>query len=110
MNRIESLRRVALSRTHSNDEFFYLFYKSYSQNKTESEYERYADAFDFAFSELTPNITEGELIVGEINGTLSADAKREWIDTYKEIAEKRCAEGYFREAGRSSCSGSRRQS
>ena len=89
MNRIEGLRQTALCRPHINDEFFYRFYKRYSETQKDSEYLKYADAFFFAFSELTPNISEGELIVGETVDGLSEDERKEWESTYKELGRRR---------------------
>ena len=91
MDRIEKLRQTALPRTVCNDEFFYLFYKRYSENRYESEFPKYADAYYYAFSELTPNITDGELIVGEIGDNLSECQREEWENTYKAKAVERCA-------------------
>ena len=90
MNRIEKLRQIALSHPHAYDEFFYRFYKQYSENRNESDYLKYADAFYCAFSQLTPNISDGELVVGEIKNGLTESEKKEWANTYKEIAEERC--------------------
>ena len=90
MSRIERLRETALGHKHINDEFFYRFYKRYSENKNGSDCLRYADAFYCAFSQLTPNISDGELIVGEIKNGLTESEKREWENTYKEIAKERC--------------------
>ena len=90
MNRIEELRQTALTHRHCNDEFWYLFYKKYTENKSVSEYERYSDAFCFAFSNLTPSISSGELIVGETCDSFSEVQKEEWENTYKAIAQQRC--------------------
>ena len=96
MIRIEKLRQIALGHPHYNNsnnvnnEFFYRFYKRYSENEKGSDYLRYADAFSFAFSQLTPNISDGELIVGEIKDRLTDDESKEWENTYKEIAKERC--------------------
>ena len=90
MRRIEKLRMNALCHSHISDEFFYRFYKRYSENKNGSHYLRYANAFSYAFSELTPNISDGELIVGKIKNGLTEPEKKEWESTYKEIAEERC--------------------
>jgi len=89
MSRIEKLRMDALCHSHINDEFFYKFYKRYSENKNGSDYLRYADAFFFAFSELTPYISCGELIVGEIKNGLNDFERKEWENTYKKIAIER---------------------
>ena len=90
MSRIEKLRDIALGHIHINDEFFYRFYKRYSENETDSDYLRYADAFYCAFSELSPNISGGELIVGEVKNGLSEPEKKEWENKYKKIAIERC--------------------
>ncbi len=90
MNRIEKLRQIALSHSNVYDEFFYRFYKRYSENRNKSDYLKYADAFFYAFSQLTPNISDGELIVGEIKSGLAEPEKKEWENTYKEIAKERC--------------------
>ena len=90
MNRIEKLRQRALDHKHVSDEFFYRFYKRYSKTEIGSEFRKYADAFSYAFSELTPNISDGELIVGEITDGLTKTERQEWENTYKEIARERC--------------------
>ena len=90
MNRLEKLRQKALCHPHINDEFFYRFYKRYSENRNGSDYLRYADAFSCAFSKLTPNISDGELIVGQIKNGLTDSERKAWDDTYKEIAKERC--------------------
>ena len=90
MNRIEKLRQRALDHKHVSDEFFYRFYKRYSKTEISSEFRKYADAFSYAFSELTPNISDGELIVGEITDGLTKTERQEWENTYKEIARERC--------------------
>lgn len=91
MKRIEKLRCAALSHEHCKDEFYYLFYKRYSSIEGVSEYERYADAFYYAFSNLSPSISDGELIVGELKGALSGSESEEWEKSYKHIAQERCA-------------------
>jgi len=90
MYRIEKLRQIALNHSHTNDEFFYKFYKKYSEAPNAPDYQRYADAFYYAFSELTPNISEGELIVGEIKDRLTDPERSEWLNIYKKIAKDRC--------------------
>ena len=70
MNRIEKLRQIALDFKFLPEEFYYWFYKKYDELKEKSEYPRYSEAFYYAFSLLSPNITEGELIVGEIANNL----------------------------------------
>lgn len=88
MERIEKLREAALSHTHANDEFYYLFHKKYQELNENSRYLRYSLAFDFAFSNLTPNISEGELIVGEIKNNLTPAEQEEWNNIYFPIADK----------------------
>ena len=83
MNRIEKLRQIALSHSNVYDEFFYRLYQRYSENRNKSDYLKYADAFFYAFSQLTPNISDGELIVGEIKNGLAEPEKKEWENTYK---------------------------
>ena len=90
MERIERLRKVALNRYVSIDEFYYRFYKCYNESQDPCEFGRYANAFYYAFSELTPNITDGELIVGEAERCLTEAQVKEWDTVYRDIAQKRC--------------------
>lgn len=84
MERIESLRQKALTRDHDYTEFFYRFYKKYEDGTPfSSEEERYAAAFYEAFSQLTPHITGGELIVGEVAGGLSDEEYMQWREIYR---------------------------
>ena len=77
-DRIDSLHNRVFYELCFSNEFYYLFYKRYSENLTESEYERYSDAFYYAFSNLTPDILEGELIVGKYYNNLTDTEKEEW--------------------------------
>ena len=88
MERIEFLRQKALTHDHDNTEFLYRFYKRYTEESSGSVFDekRYAEAFYDAFSNLTPHITDGELIVGEVTNGLTAAEKEEWEKTYKKIA------------------------
>ncbi len=90
MQRIEHLRQLALHRTFCFDTFFYLFYRNYANSDRVSEYERYADAFSAAFSELPASISEGELIVGEINSPPTGRDLEEWETVYRPLATERC--------------------
>ena len=90
MNRIEELRRVALGRRTPLDEFHYRFFKRYSETGIVGEFDRYADAFYHMFATLTPNITDGELIVGECVSGLNDDERREWDDVYHKISYEEC--------------------
>ena len=89
MDRIESLREAALCRSYSKDEFYYRFYKKYSESKEETEYRKYAEAFFAAFSQLAPSITDGELIVGEIGSCLTDEQNREWKEIHEPVAKER---------------------
>lgn len=90
MDRIENLRSVALTHSHSNDEFYLLFYERYSNSTEKNEYARYSDAFYYALSNLVPHVTDGELVVGELSGRLTDSQREEWESRYKGIAEERC--------------------
>ncbi|MBE6609203.1 MAG: hypothetical protein E7634_00890 [Ruminococcaceae bacterium] len=89
MIRIEGLRQTALQHNHINNEFLYRFHKRYGDKELGMDYRKYADAFDFAFSELTPNISSGELVVGEIMNGLTASEREEWETVYKPLAIER---------------------
>lgn len=87
MHRIKKLRTMALENTICFDEFFYKFYKCYTNSQKTSKEDRYAEAFYFAFSNLTPSISEDELIVGKCNKKLSSAEKDEWLNKYLPIAQ-----------------------
>ncbi len=89
MERIEQLRKKALENPVFSKEFHYLFYKEYERLSDFPEEERYAEAFYFAFSNLTPSISEGELIVGKRDVPLSTQAQKEWENKYHPIAQMR---------------------
>lgn len=89
MERIEKLRKKVLENSLFSEEFYYLFYKEYERYSDLPEEERYAEAFYFAFSKLTPSISEGELIVGKRDIPLSTEAQKEWDDRYLLIAQAR---------------------
>lgn len=89
MKRIESLRQRALSHSCNKEEFYYLFYKKYFENEDKGEFQKYRDAFYTAFSQLTPSIGEGELIVGQINNPLFGDELTEWKNEYLPRADAR---------------------
>ncbi len=86
MDRIKSLREYALGYNFTLDEFFYRYYKNYSVNESSSEDVRYAEAFYYAFSTLTPSISEGELIVGKFARCFTPEEEKEWNDTYVHMA------------------------
>ena len=87
MERIKFLRQVVLNRDYSKDEFYYKFYKQYLNSKKTDKYERYTEAFTYAFDNLTPHVTDGELIVGETTCALNETEMAEWRDFYKEKAD-----------------------
>ena len=89
MKRIEHLRNKALEGTHLSQEFFYHFYKEYTKNAHLPEESRYGEAFYYAFSNLTPSISDGELIVGKRDIPLQGEALTLWENTYQEIARER---------------------
>lgn len=91
MERIEKLRKIALDNVYCLDEFFYHFYKMYNEIDNSSEFIKYGEAFYYAFSNLTPVILDGELIVGEIGNNLTSIEKEEWKNVYLDIANNRCA-------------------
>ena len=89
MNRIEKLRQIALDFKFEPEEFHYWFFKKYNESNEQSEYSRYAEAFYYAFSLLSPNITDGELIVGEIVNNLNDSCRKDWDEKIKQIANER---------------------
>ena len=89
MNRIEKLKQIALDFKFLPEEFYYWFYKKYDELKEKSEYPRYSEAFYYAFSLLSPNITEGELIVGEIANNLDEFCRKDWDEKIRHIANGR---------------------
>ena len=89
MERIEKLRLVALDHYPRKDEFFYHFFKKYSADERECEWEKYADAYYCAFENYTPHIGDGELIVGECELLMSEDDDNEWENVYHKIADER---------------------
>lgn len=91
MCRITELRQAALETEICYDEFFYNFYKFCSGKDFVSDMKLYGDAFYFAFSSLTPNISDDELIVGKSINKLPFDAKNEWEETYLLIAKETVA-------------------
>ena len=89
MSRIDSLRALALEPACDKTEFYFLFYKRYAELEGEEEFIRYPKAFEFAFAQLTPNITDGELIVGEISNNLSEEESELWSKVYHPYAVER---------------------
>ncbi len=90
MERIEKLRMRALEadRFDADIEFYTLFYKQYEKQNALTDEIRYADAFYYAFSKLTPQIADGELIVGSRDVSIFDEIRAEWNEKYREIAFK----------------------
>ena len=90
MKRIETLRAKALSHKPCTDEFYYRFYRAYGEYGKAVHEERYANAFSAAFSALTPDISDGELIVGKIGSFLTELEQADWEQIYRPIARQAC--------------------
>lgn len=90
MERIEKLRTEALDYHYKKEdhELHYLFYRAKEKLSDLPEIEQYAEAFYTAFCEMTPRITEGELIVARSTIPLEPDQKIEWDNKYAAIAEE----------------------
>ncbi len=88
MKRIENLRKLPLKRSNCIDEFLYKFFKEYLAKTDKIDLEVYTDVFYKTFTELTPCITEGELIVGKCDETLTAEEKNDWEENYLELANE----------------------
>ena len=89
MERIEQLRARTFLDDNFSDRFFYLFYKEYSRLETFCDEERYAQAFYVAFDNMTPSISNGELIVGKRDVPFSEAEQAEWLHVYSPIAHGR---------------------
>ncbi len=89
MERIERLRDRAFAddRFQADMEFYDSFYKRYDLHPCLSLEERYADAFSYAFANLTPAISEDELIVGNRDISLSDEIRTEWEMHTRAVAE-----------------------
>ena len=89
MERIEQLRQADLNYSINCNEFFYRFFKCYHKDQDPSDYARYANAFYQAFSQLTPVISDSELIVGRMENRWTAEEAEEWKNTYHIICQER---------------------
>ena len=91
MQRIETLRREALSFSFTSDEYFYRFYKSYTFLADLPEYERFAESTYAAFSALTPVVSPEELVVGKRirAADFAPEHKEEWRSVYRPLAQER---------------------
>ena len=88
MDRIEKLRREALENPVVIREFFYRFYKAFGDSEKEMTYGSYADAYYRALCELTPVISEGELIVGKIGCVMTPEENDEWENRYLPVGRR----------------------
>ena len=84
MDRIEKLRALALDNKYSTAEFYYKFHKRFVSSNLSEKFERYADAFYYAFSNLTPVFDIGELVVGKPENRLSDEERCEWNEKFKD--------------------------
>ncbi len=89
MERIQKLRELAFAEGVFSDRFFYLFYKEYHRLRDLEETERYAQAFYYAFENMTPSISDEELIVGKRDVPFSEQEWIEWQEVYNPIAQER---------------------
>lgn len=89
MERIKILRNKILEKGFTfGMEFYYLFYKEFDRLKDLSEAERYGEAFFYAFSNMIPSISDGELIVGKRDIGVNESQGNEWNEKYKVIAKE----------------------
>lgn len=90
MERIETLRALAVRPFIERDYFPYHFYKIYKDSTKTVQEERYAEAYDYAMSMLPTPIANGELIVGNRTEALSAEKRKEWEEIYLPYATQVC--------------------
>ncbi len=87
--RIDLLRERPLNAEIRYDEFHMKFYRRFAENAgVGCLEERYADAYTYAFENLSLSIDDGELIVGKVNYSLTDEEKAEWEILKKETAMK----------------------
>ncbi len=79
--RIGLLRREALDPVIDLGEFYYAFCDFYFAHESLSPERRYAESLFYAFSRITPSISEGELIVGKCDLPLPEEKRRILEDT-----------------------------
>ncbi len=81
--RIERLRINALLPDVNYEEVHYLFWKRFlSLDDSLTRYERYREAYAYAFENATVCIDDDELIVGKIGGRLNVEQKSDWKNIY----------------------------
>ena len=79
VKRIENLREQALRGAWSLDQVYFNFYRIFEKNAALGSLEkRFANAYDFALSEIEPSIDEGELILGKPVHFLDPRDCEEW--------------------------------
>ena len=88
MKRIEFLREAALAHRPDLSEFYYSFYRVYGEHIGGVDPLRYAEAFSAAFCSLTPDISDGELIVGKVGNFLTDEEQAQWEQLYRPIANR----------------------
>ncbi len=86
MKRIEALRTAALQEKINRDDFFYHFYSRYSGDTENPDLASYADAFYYALENLTPRISDDELIVGKNNPALTEEQRSDFHSKYNPVA------------------------
>ena len=90
MKRIEALRAKALTHRPRIDEFFYRFYRVYGEYCERIDEDLYANALSEALGALTPDISDGELIVGKIGNFLTESEQKQWDEKYRDVARRAC--------------------
>ena len=85
MKRLHMLRNRALNQTFSLGRYQYLFWKSFEKNHI------YKNAYRDMMTQLTPLISEGELIVGSYGEPMSPEESTEWENRYLPLFQKTTA-------------------
>ena len=85
MERIEKLRLDALNHKLNIREFYYHFYKFYDAHRDMERLMLYGESMYYAFSNMTPYIVDGELIVGRNLPELPAEVQKELDEKYDKI-------------------------
>ncbi len=84
--RIEKLRLPAIDPYINYEDIYINFYRKFAENNALAHFEkRYADAFYYAFSNASPSIDDGELIVGKSDRKFTPEEQAEW-DVLKKYA------------------------
>ncbi len=81
--RIERLRANALIPDVNYEDVHYRFWKRFlSLDESLTRYERYSNAYTYAFENTAVCIDDDELIVGKIGGRLNEEEKADWKNIY----------------------------